>query len=667
MPELFQIMAQCESNNDWMYTFVYVLSVLERHLLKNLPYLTLKELREAKVPLYKLLSSGKLEGFSLLKVSKLISIMLFYEMLAYDDAFGEIVVNLHGLKKLNFMNIFLEEFNTNSYISEEQRQHIFKCLHSCSAQILGPLSTALASPSPDNMDFNIAALKLLGQVINIFSLDIDDMASCVGHAVIIATNVNKTTLKLSTQAIESLTEILAVTHITRRRNTLVYLTTGHHCDYRRNEKYRKVFSMMISEIFGLVARLSESTQSLNLSFFSWNFDAEFMPKVIHFCRTFMANHFSDFASMKAYGVSDLPSFSTTELLELFFKLTFNHTSTEAIESCIEIWDDFLDQLQVIYESKASAPTEYMGLLVSLFNESLKMTQFVTNQDLLNDLDGEELDADGETERGRFLSSNIEIIAKICVLHPIDILNALVPNLKSTINQQMSNQLNENQTRDLGTLLQITGRLVEHFLGENFLKFHDESQNILRLLLGLSNQLVGSIETFGDAELELFAQCLSCLRPFQHWLSQYYSHCQTEALSQQNIVDLSNQTTSLSLKVLKLPNHEKIENLKKIAAQLVQCWSGIVRPAFVDKVQAIDELIGSTMNGTSKTLYEDETLKLLLLTSASLFLLPYPNTPVKEQNWEQRKNHFKQLCNIHQDNYEFLTGCCALVYRKRSLI
>ena len=117
--------------------------------------------------------------------------------------------------------------------------------------------------------------------------------------------------------------------------------------------------------------------------------------------------------------------------------------------------------------------------------------------------------------------------------------------------------------------------------------------------------------------------------------------------------------------MKLPNHEKIENLKKIAAQLVQCWSGIVRPAFVDKVNAIDELIGSTMNGTCKSLYDEETLKLLLLTSASLFLLPFPNTPVKEQNWEQRMTHFKQLCNIHQDNYEFLTGCCALVYRKKS--
>ena len=152
-------MAQCESNNDWMYTFVYVLSVLERYLLKNLPYLTLKELREAKVPLYKLMSSGRLQGFNLLKVSKLISIMLFYEMLAYDDAFGEIVVNLDGIKKLNFINIFLEEFTTNSYISEEQRQHIFKCLYSSSVQILGPLSAALRSPLPDNMDFQ-GLLKL---------------------------------------------------------------------------------------------------------------------------------------------------------------------------------------------------------------------------------------------------------------------------------------------------------------------------------------------------------------------------------------------------------------------------------------------------------------------------------------------------------------------------
>ena len=89
----------------------------------------------------------------------------------------------------------------------------------------------------------------------------DDMGACIGHAVLIATNLNQKTLKLSTLAIESLTEILSITHITRRRNALVFLTTGGHCDWRRNEKYRKVFSLMISEIFGLVARLSESTQS----------------------------------------------------------------------------------------------------------------------------------------------------------------------------------------------------------------------------------------------------------------------------------------------------------------------------------------------------------------------------------------------------------------------
>ena len=83
--------------------------------------------------------------------------------MAYDDAFGEIIVNLDGIRKINFIYIFLEEFSTNSYISEEQRQHIFKCIYSSSRQILGPLSNALGSPSPDNIDFNIAALKLLGQ------------------------------------------------------------------------------------------------------------------------------------------------------------------------------------------------------------------------------------------------------------------------------------------------------------------------------------------------------------------------------------------------------------------------------------------------------------------------------------------------------------------------
>ena len=226
--ELLELLAQCEVNNDYFYTFVYVLSTLESYLLKNLAYLSLAELRNVKIPLVKLLRS-KLSRFNLIKVSKLLSIILFHELLAYDEAFGEIVVNLES-NRLEFVRIFLEEFNSNAHINEEQRQHIFKCLLKSAAYILAPLAEALGRIPTDSTDLidsesmenGKIALKLFGQAINIFPTDVPELALCVNQAVKIATNLNQKNLKLCTLAIESLTELLSVTHITRRKNTLVW-------------------------------------------------------------------------------------------------------------------------------------------------------------------------------------------------------------------------------------------------------------------------------------------------------------------------------------------------------------------------------------------------------------------------------------------------------------
>ena len=218
---------------------------------------------------------------------------------------------------------------------------------------------------------------------------------------------------------------------TRKKVALAYYVTGKHVDYRRDDSVRKMWSTVIAEMFGLISKITADKSVLNHSFFLWNLNEEFMPRLIHFCRSFMTNCFADFAGMKEYNYSNMPEFSAVQILEIFFKMTFYHTSTDAIEACLDIWDDFLDQLQVMQESKVQKhdSEQYMSLLVSLFNETLKMTQFVYNHDLLNDLDNEEIDEEGETERGRFVSSNIEVIAKICQLHPIDILNALIPNFK----------------------------------------------------------------------------------------------------------------------------------------------------------------------------------------------------------------------------------------------
>ena len=67
----------------------------------------------------------------------------------------------------------------------------------------------------------------------------------------------------------------------------------------------------------------------------------------------MANHFGDYNTLKKAQVPNMSNFSAIELLDVFFKLTFCQRHHDAIESCLDIWDDFLDQLQVIYESKMS--------------------------------------------------------------------------------------------------------------------------------------------------------------------------------------------------------------------------------------------------------------------------------------------------------------------------
>ena len=135
--------------------------------------------------------------------------------------------------------------------------------------------------------------------------------------------------------------------------------------------------------------------------------------------------------------------------------------------------------------------------------------------LLDSLDAEERDEEGETERGRFISAHIEIIAKICLLHPDDILAALLPQLKSSVSAAALTQ-DSAEHRNCGTLIQITGRLVEHFLGERFLTFHDRAGEVLGMLLDLGERLTakGQLEV---GEKELLQQCVSCMRPFQHWL------------------------------------------------------------------------------------------------------------------------------------------------------
>ena len=72
--------------------------------------------------------------------------------------------------------------------------------------------------------------------------------------------------------------------------------------------------------------------------------------------------------------SSLPGFPIMELLSMLFNFTFNQTNPDAINACLEIWDEYLDQMAVLEESslsKVKPSVAYESLLVSLFTASLK--------------------------------------------------------------------------------------------------------------------------------------------------------------------------------------------------------------------------------------------------------------------------------------------------------
>jgi hypothetical protein len=82
--------------------------------------------------------------------------------------------------------------------------------------------------------------------------------------------------------------------------------------------------------------------------------------------------------------------------------------------------------------------------------------------------------------------------------------------------------------------------------------------------------------------------LSSLRPYQHWLAQFYAQAQNtlsidtkEKLESSPIVHLSRKVLHISIPVLLLEPTNEAQKVQKVAAQLLQCWASIVRPHFVD--------------------------------------------------------------------------------------
>ena len=100
-----------------------------------------------------------------------------------------------------------------------------------------------------------------------------------------------------------------------------------------------------------------------------------------------------------------------------------------------------------------------------FRQIKFQAQFEHSSSLLSSLDNVTIEEDGETERGSFIAANIEIIAKICVLKPMDILGSLLPSLRSQV-EEFINGTNKvwfflDSVRQFGTCIYELSEILAH--------------------------------------------------------------------------------------------------------------------------------------------------------------------------------------------------------------
>lgn len=658
LENLLQLLSD-ERNRTDITTFTYILSVLENFIVRHL--VALMKNTEKQSEIFDNLSKYIYQtGFIRTKLCKCFALLLVISSQENHHSL-EACSKFERVVHLEILMIILEELENNDHLLR-LRPAVIGTLHRRPDLILSVLHESLkklVNFEQHKSEISMA-VKLLGPVCTTFKISTPELGECLHLVVQFAMSPTDKNVELASQILESLIDL-----VSGRSKAM----SSVQSDYRVNPESLRIFSYVLEAVFQTISQLTINTNEVEASFLSWDSGNSYVPRIIHICRVFMSSHFTYFESKKDFPIMDL--------LSILFKFTFCQTHTESFLACLEIWDEFLDQLMVLEWSKfmGERPSiQYQQLLVSLFNEALNKAQFQFSSDLLMALDSDEADESGETERSSFITANIEIIARICCLKPLDILTALIPNLKTTVSDFLSAPSNFSDAKilDLGTLLQIAGRLTEHFLGEDFSKFADEVQSLLELILELADMLSNSLQSqmHIPSVIELHCQVLSTLRPYQHWLGQFYHKAQMirslESLEQKKVsqvVILSRKVLHISIPLLFLQRKD-IEKIQKVAAQLIQCWASIVRPDFVDLLESeLKEIysIGGIVETANQASLSEETNTIILRALSSIFLLPFPNTPINDQRWTERGQLFANLVAKQSNKLDFLNSCCLLVY------
>ncbi|XP_076324683.1 LOW QUALITY PROTEIN: exportin-6-like [Tachypleus tridentatus] len=395
-------------------------------------------------------------------------------------------------------------------------------------------------------------------------------------------------------------------------------------------------------------------------------DENYIQKFTDFLRLFVSVHLRRFE-----GNSQFP---VLEFLALLFKYTFQQPTLEGFYACLDIWGIFLDYLSTNLKNRhidsSTVIHRYKEALVSLVTQVLKKIQFRYNQANLEELDDETLDDDSETEWQHFLRQSIETVAKVADLIPDETYSIMYPLFQENIDLYFglepyvhlqdgspSRQLRvtaENECRrlhcalrDLSSIIQAIGRMADQFIGESFWDRFPTASNIVQRLSQVavySNKMrFYTVKTPAPSVLkpdfiEVHAQTLAAIKPFCHWLAQYYNDCFQKNELKDEVVSLITRSVESTI-----PNitEEVPRKVAHSSAHLLMSITFTVRPSFLFSMGTVKDLYSSASQGKLYSL-PIETQQLAYRAISNMLLLPWPNVPDNEQEWDSRSTHYQQF-------------------------
>uniref|UniRef100_A0A8D0CX60 Exportin 6 n=1 Tax=Sander lucioperca TaxID=283035 RepID=A0A8D0CX60_SANLU len=444
---------------------------------------------------------------------------------------------------------------------------------------------------------------------------------------------------------------------------------------------------MFQQTFFLLQKLTRENNAHTVKTRLQELDESYLEKFTDFLRLFVSVHLR--------RIESSPQFPIVEFLGLLFKFTFNQPTHEGYFACLDIWSVFLDFLTTKIKSRLadreSVLNRYKDALVLLLREVLNRIQFRYNQAQLEELDDETLDDDQQTEWQRYLRQSLEVVAKVMELLPSHAFSTLFPVLQDNLDVYLGLQqfivtngtnrrLNisaENDCRrlhcslrDLSSLLQAVGRLAEHFIGEVFAARFNDALVVVERLVEVT--CYGSQTSLYDLEtavpsvlkpdlIDVHAQALAALQAYSHWLAQFYSEVHSQNQSQFMNLITSTIDASSPLITTKVP-----EKLLLSACHLMVSITSTVRPVFLVTLPAVRNIFNLITAENQTRRLPQEAHMLVCRALSNMLLLPWPNLPESEQQWQTRSSNHASLLAALAREYKGIRGTVNITPRQTDL-